>query len=582
MTRNGTRLFVVGLITLVVGQQFAEAAPPGSGWRLQFADEFAGDTVDSLKWQTKYPWGRTHNHDAYMRDQNVVLGDGTASLIATRENFGGKPFTSGAISTGYNKYTFTGGYVEARILLPNTTGSWPAFWGLYTGWPPEADIMEYPIGAYNQDEYHTAFHYSTGGGGNASGAGKVNPGSAGDLGNSYHLFGMDWKEDDYVRGTGEVILNGDGYYQRRTDVIDGATLTVNGKLYQGVVLEEALVQVDSGSTISLNNLNDNGGSLGNLKGASDKIVIDNGTLEVRGQTSTRRGLMVGAGGATLQAANGANVVFRQSADKQFLNTSGANLNLNGAGKGAIYKQLSGAGNLTKLGTGNWILGAANNYSGNTNVQAGTLTVNGTSGTGTTDVAAGATLGGNGTILGNVNSAGNVAPGQLGNPTVINPETAGKLAFNFAGVQDNGPVTATSSLPTELTVVQGFDFGPGVVARHPGGGSSNASFIKITFTTSQRSTGVEVSPSPTTFRHSAIITRKDYERTFSNIQLLKLIKNLSNAVVKIRNHACISRLRMCFGAVVIANKRFFFIFLQKWFFPLLGHIQICMRLLEREV
>ena len=46
--------------------------------------------------------------------------------------------SGGSVST-YNKYNFDGGYYEARILLPTTVGSWPAFWGLYTGWPPEAD-----------------------------------------------------------------------------------------------------------------------------------------------------------------------------------------------------------------------------------------------------------------------------------------------------------------------------------------------------------------------------------------------------------------------------------------------------------
>ena len=52
-------------------------------------------------------------------------------------------FTGGTISTG-NIFNYTYGYAEARIKLPSTVGSLPAFWGLYTGWPPESDIMEYP------------------------------------------------------------------------------------------------------------------------------------------------------------------------------------------------------------------------------------------------------------------------------------------------------------------------------------------------------------------------------------------------------------------------------------------------------
>ncbi len=180
-----------------------QAAP--SGYELIFTDEFNGSSLDTLKWQDKYPWGRTHNHDAYSAPENVILGDGTVTLLAERESHANssKPFTTGTISTGYNKFTFTGGYVEARVLLPDTPGSWPAFWGLYTGWPPEADIMEYPIdtaagNGYSQSEYHTAFHYKNGSGGNSAGAGKVNPGGIGDLGGAYHTFGMEWIEDDWV------------------------------------------------------------------------------------------------------------------------------------------------------------------------------------------------------------------------------------------------------------------------------------------------------------------------------------------------------------------------------------------------
>jgi beta-glucanase (GH16 family) len=124
----------------------ALAAPP-TGYKLVFTDEFNSDSLDTLRWIDRYPWGRTHNHDAYVAPENVLLGDGTLTLRAERRAQGGKPFTSGTISSGYNKYTFNGGYAEARILLPETPGSWPAFWGLYTGWPPEADIMEYPIRA---------------------------------------------------------------------------------------------------------------------------------------------------------------------------------------------------------------------------------------------------------------------------------------------------------------------------------------------------------------------------------------------------------------------------------------------------
>lgn len=181
----------------------ARAQLPAGNWQYAWGDDFSGQTLDLTKWSYNYPWGTTHNHNATMRADHAVLGDGTLSLVAERTGTGANNFVSGAISSGYNNERINGGYIEARILLPDTPGSWPAFWGLDDGWPPECDIMEYPIdtaagAGYAQTEYHTAFHYRAAGGGNAAGAGKVNPTTAGDLGGSYHTFGLHWIEDDYV------------------------------------------------------------------------------------------------------------------------------------------------------------------------------------------------------------------------------------------------------------------------------------------------------------------------------------------------------------------------------------------------
>jgi autotransporter-associated beta strand protein len=182
---------------------------PSGNWQYHWGDDFSGTTLDTTKWSYNYPWGATHNHDATMSPANAVLGDGTMTLVA-RRNDGGGNFTSGAISTGYNRARFTHGYIEARIRLPGTPGSWPAFWGLNDGWPPECDIMEYPVttaagGGYNRDEYHTAFHFRNSSGGNSAGAGKVNPPGIGNLNGAYHTFGVHWiansRVDFYFNGT---------------------------------------------------------------------------------------------------------------------------------------------------------------------------------------------------------------------------------------------------------------------------------------------------------------------------------------------------------------------------------------------
>ena len=124
MSRFVYPAIVVGL-TLAAASVPARAQLPPGTWQYLWGDEFTLDTLDGKKWIDAYPWGRTHNHDAYVAPQNVILGDGTLTLRAQRLAQGGKPFTSAAISTGYSKFRLNGGYIEARIRLPSTPGSWP-------------------------------------------------------------------------------------------------------------------------------------------------------------------------------------------------------------------------------------------------------------------------------------------------------------------------------------------------------------------------------------------------------------------------------------------------------------------------
>ncbi len=134
------------LAAFLTGAPPALADPPGPNWELSFADGFAGQDLDTHKWRYNYPWGdgHTHNHEAYVQEENVDFVDGVANLTAVREPVGGKPFTSGAFTTSAT-YRFTYGYAEARIRMPWRRGSWPAFWMLADGWPPEIDTVEYPL-----------------------------------------------------------------------------------------------------------------------------------------------------------------------------------------------------------------------------------------------------------------------------------------------------------------------------------------------------------------------------------------------------------------------------------------------------
>ncbi|MBB3148398.1 fibronectin-binding autotransporter adhesin [Phyllobacterium trifolii] len=145
-----------------------------------------------------------------------------------------------------------------------------------------------------------------------------------------------------------------------------------------------------------------------------------GALILAGNHSYSTGTTIQAG--TLQVGNGATVGALTTPSVANNATLAFNLDSAYTFAGAI----SGSGVVNKLGTGVTTLTGTNSYTGATNVNAGTLLVNGnqSAATGPTSVGIGATLGGIGIIGGSVTVAdgGAINPGGVGN-------AAGSLTIN---------------------------------------------------------------------------------------------------------------------------------------------------------
>mgnify|MGYP000754992686 FL=1 len=127
------------------------------GYRLVWQDLFDAGNLNRDRWNIEVNGNGGGNEELqYYTDRasNVSVGDdgqgnGCLILTARREDYSGKHFTSGRITT-LDNVTFTHGKIEASIKIPSTAnGLWPAFWMMgndisTVGWPTcsETDIME--------------------------------------------------------------------------------------------------------------------------------------------------------------------------------------------------------------------------------------------------------------------------------------------------------------------------------------------------------------------------------------------------------------------------------------------------------
>jgi beta-glucanase (GH16 family) len=125
-----------------------------SGWRLIWSDEFDGpenSAPDDSKWSYDVGGGGWGNAEleTYTKDRENAFLDGKGHLIIRARRSEEGRYTSSRLKT-LGKFGAQHGRIEARMLLPDEPGLWPAFWLLGADissvqWPlcGEIDIMEH-------------------------------------------------------------------------------------------------------------------------------------------------------------------------------------------------------------------------------------------------------------------------------------------------------------------------------------------------------------------------------------------------------------------------------------------------------
>ncbi len=288
-------------------------------------------------------------------------------------------------------------------------------------------------------------------------------------------------------GTGTTILSGANSYAGGT-ILNAGTLRVSadvnlgdaagGLTFNGGTLnstasfasaraanliEDAVIDTDAATTLTLGGVLSGPGAL--IKTGAGTLNLTGANSYSGGTTITAGALRVGDGGTggsiTGDVVNDGTLIFSRADERTF---------------GGL---ISGSGGVSNVGSGTLILTGDNSYAGPTSALAGTLIIDGDQSTaaGPTSVQANATLGGNGTIGGNVGILGRLAPGSagaaVGTLTINGDLTLGagaQLDFQFgeAGVagglfNDLVNVAGDLILDGTLNIAEsaGGTFGPGI-------------------------------------------------------------------------------------------------------------------------
>ena len=189
-----TVLFVVMLTAIA-------AAMPPAEYKLVWADEFDGTSLDTNKWDYRQLGKR---HDALNVTNAVSVGNGCLTIATYTE---ARQHYTGMISTR-GKFEPIRGYWEARIRYDDAPGMWSAFWlqsstiGQPVGDPAKAgieiDICEHRVtdnkGQSLAGQVRQTLHWD-GYGKSHKSNGHLTPDLK--LAAGFHVYGFEWTSSAY-------------------------------------------------------------------------------------------------------------------------------------------------------------------------------------------------------------------------------------------------------------------------------------------------------------------------------------------------------------------------------------------------
>ena len=181
------------------------------------------------------------------------------------------------------------------------------------------------------------------------------------------------------QGSGTLTMTGANNNFKGATTVSGGTLSLaTGMLYPNMSWGTVVTTINGGATLVIGGWGDSAtAGIGRVTFGSGNVVLDNATVRYVGGAdggSLDRPFTIGVGGATLDAAGGANS-FTLNYGRGYgiiASTAGGTLTLTGSSNGVMNEYLPGTGGLVKSGSGTWTLSYTNSYSGDTLVNGGML------------------------------------------------------------------------------------------------------------------------------------------------------------------------------------------------------------------
>lgn len=210
----------------------ADVKAYGAYDQLVWSDEFNDSALDQTKWSYEVMdvWYNNELEATTNSRENVNVTGGNLNIVAKKESYNGRSYTSGRIITK-GKQEFQYGRYDVRAKLPKGKGIWPAIWMLgandtSVGWPScgEIDIME--LKGSNPYNFLTTMHFGTSTATHQyKGSSYTLPGTAsGDLSTDFHVYSV-------VRGQNKMdfYIDGQSYYSFSTG--DASPYPFNNPFY---------------------------------------------------------------------------------------------------------------------------------------------------------------------------------------------------------------------------------------------------------------------------------------------------------------------------------------------------------------